>query len=48
MGFFANLISTDETLKAVEASIAELKKHEVLVGVPQEKSSRQGGKATNA
>lgn len=48
MGIFANVISTDETLKAVEASIAELKKHEVLVGVPQEKSSRQGGKATNA
>lgn len=48
MGFFADLIATDEALKKVEAAIKELKSHEVLVGVPQEKSSRQGGKATNA
>ncbi|MCM1059463.1 MAG: hypothetical protein NC452_04140 [Eubacterium sp.] len=50
MGFFADVIATDEALKKVEAAIKELKSHEVLVGVPQEKSSRQGGKgkATNA
>lgn len=50
MGFFADVISTDETLKAIETAVKELKRHEVLVGIPQEKSSRQGskGKATNA
>lgn len=50
MDFFAEIISTDETLKAVEAAVKELKQHDVLVGIPQEKSSRQGskGKATNA
>ena len=50
MDFFAEIISTDETLKAVEAAVKELKQHDVLVGIPQEKSNRQGskGKATNA
>lgn len=50
MNFFAEIISTDETLKAVEAAVKELKQHDVLVGIPQEKSSRKGskGKATNA
>lgn len=50
MGFFADVIATDEALKKVEAAVKELKRHEVLVGIPQEKSSREGskGKATNA
>lgn len=50
MGFFAEIKAIDESLKAVEAAVKELKSHDVLVGIPQEKSSRQGskGKATNA
>ncbi len=49
MDFFATVSSTDEGLKAIQEAIKELKKHDVLVGIPQEKSSREGsGKVTNA
>lgn len=50
MDIFATVSSADAGLKAIEEAIKELKRHEVLVGIPQEKSSRQGskGKATNA
>lgn len=49
MEIFATVSSTDEMLKAVEEAIKELKSHDVLVGIPQEKASREGGgKVTNA
>lgn len=48
MDIFANVSSTDQQLIAVREAIKELKKHDVLVGIPEEKSSREGGKATNA
>lgn len=49
MDIFVTVSSTDEGLKAVQEAIKELKSHEVLVGIPQEKSSRKGGgKVTNA
>lgn len=49
MEIFAEVLSTDEMLKAVEIAIKELKRHDVLVGIPQEKASREGGgKVTNA
>lgn len=49
MDIFATVLANDEQWKAVQEAVKELKKHEVLVGVPQEKSSRKGsGKVTNA
>ena len=49
MDIFATVSANDEQWKAVQEAVKELKNHEVLVGVPQEKSSRKGsGKVTNA
>lgn len=48
MDIFATVSSTDDGLKAIREAVNELKKHEVLVGIPQEKSSRQGEVVTNA
>ncbi len=49
MDIFATVSANDAQWKAVQEAVKELKKHEVLVGVPQEKSSRKGsGKVTNA
>ena len=49
MDIFATIQANDAQWKAVQEAVKELKKHEVLVGVPQEKSSRKGsGKVTNA
>lgn len=49
MEIFATVSSTDAQFKVVQEALKELEKHEVLVGIPQEKSSREGGgKATNA
>ncbi len=48
MDIFATISASDEQWKAVQEAVKELKKHEVLVGITQEKSSREGGKVTNA
>lgn len=49
MGIFATISSVDAQLKAVQEAVNELKKHDVLVGIPQEKASREGeGVVTNA
>ena len=49
MDIFATIQASDAQWKAVQEAVDELKKHEVLVGIPQEKSSRKGkGKVTNA
>ena len=48
MDISVTVSSTDEGLKAVQEAIAELKSHEVLVGIPQEKSSRKGEEVNNA
>ncbi len=49
MGIFAKVLEVDNGLKAIQDAVNELKRHEVLVGIPQEKSSREdGGKPTNA
>lgn len=49
MEIFATVSSVDDQLKAIKEAVKELKKHDVLVGIPQEKASREGsGKVTNA
>lgn len=47
MNIFAVISTTDTQLKAVQEAVRELKKHEVLVGIPQEKNSKRGS-VTNA
>ncbi len=46
--FLAEVHTTDRRLQSVQKSIKELKKTDVLVGVPQEKTNRDTNSITNA
>ncbi len=46
--FLAEVRETDKQLQAVQKSIKELKKIDVLVGVPQEEAGREQNGITNA
>jgi hypothetical protein len=49
MDIFATVSSTDAGLKAIQEAVKELKRHEVVIGIPEEKNAtHEGGKATNA
>ena len=46
--FLAEVHTTNRQLQSVQKSIKELKKIDVLVGIPQEETDRQEGSVTNA
>lgn len=46
--FWGEVRETDKQLQAVQKSIKELKKTDVLVGIPQEKAGREQNDITNA
>ncbi len=46
--FLAEVHTTNRQLQSVQKSIKELKKIDVLIGIPQEETDRQEGSVTNA